>query len=85
MSLILIDLAYIGSKLVVNIGYYLCKGTYNTVNYIRGKNIYVENTKTEHQLLIEEIKYLRSELNEIKYKNVTIKEIPNDEFIIINN
>jgi hypothetical protein len=65
MSLFIFDLAYLGTKSVFNLSYYVLKGTYNIVAGLTGYDPIVEPL-TEQEVLLQEMKGIREELKIMK-------------------
>ncbi len=84
MSLLMIDLAYLGTKTIFHVGYYLVKGTYNTVAYLTGHEMIEEKDedKTDNQALLDEIKNLRNEMDGLRKE---IKTINDDTYMLVNS
>lgn len=74
MSLILLDIAYIGTKGLLNVGYYLAKGSYNLVAGMAGYEP-IQEAPTETELLLQEIRSLKTELQELKGDMLEVREI----------
>lgn len=66
MSLLLIDLTYLGVKTIISISRYIGVATYNIVAIASGNDTIYFFPKTDTQLLIEEIKDLKKELRDLK-------------------
>lgn len=77
----MVDLAYVGTKALVSLGYYVVKGTYNTVAYLTGNEPIVEKTTDKEVLLLEEIKNLRTEMDSLRKE---IKQIHDDSFLLVD-
>ena len=85
MSLLMIDLAYLGTKTIIQVGYYIAKGTYNTVAYFTGSDLIVEPTDdkvTDNKVLLDEIKTLRNEMDHLRKE---IKTINDDTYMLLDN
>ena len=85
MSLLMIDLAYLGTKTIIQVGYYIAKGTYNTVAYFTGSDLIVEPTDdkdTDNKALLDEIKTLRNEMDHLRKE---IKTINDDTYMLLDN
>ncbi len=77
----MIDLAYIGTKTLINLGYYVAKGTYNTVAYLTGNDLIEEKETNPDKILLDEIKSLRSEMDGLRKE---IKQIHDDSFLLVD-
>ena len=67
MSLLLIDVAYLGLKSATTLGWYLAKQSYNLVAYTVGSEPIVDEKETsETQELLKEIRGLREEVGRLK-------------------
>ena len=85
MSLLMIDLAYLGTKTIIQVGYYIVKGTYNTVAYFTGSDLIVEpidDKATDNRALLDEIKTLRNEMDHLRKE---IKTINDDTYMLLDN
>ena len=82
MSLLMIDLAYLGTKTLINLGYYVVKGSYNTVAYLTGNDLIEERETNPDTILLDEIKSLRSEMDGLRKE---IKQIHDDSFLLVDN
>ena len=85
MSLLMIDLAYLGTKTIIQVGYYIAKGTYNTVAYFTGSDLIVEpidDKATDNKVLLDEIKTLRNEMDHLRME---IKTINDDTYMLLDN
>jgi len=67
MSLLLIDLAYLGAKGAVSLSWFLAKNSYNLVAYGFGAEPIQDTPDTsETQQLLQEIRGLRDEVTQLK-------------------
>ena len=81
----MIDLAYLGTKTIIQVGYYIAKGTYNTVAYFTGSDLIVEpidDKATDNKVLLDEIKTLRNEMDHLRME---IKTINDDTYMLLDN
>jgi len=81
----MIDLAYLGTKTIIHVGYYIAKGTYNTMSYFTGYDMIeepVDDKKTENKALLDEIKTLRNEMDNLRKE---IKTINDDTYMLVDN
>ena len=81
MSLLMIDLAYLGTKSLLSLGYYVAKGTYNGIAYITGNEPIKDEEKLTDKNLLAEIKSLRSEMDHLRKE---IKHINEDTFLLVD-
>jgi len=72
MSLFLFDLAYLGTKGVLNLSYYLVKGSYNLIAGFAGYAL-IEEPLTEQEILLQEIKEIKDELKQMKASVASIE------------
>ena len=77
----MIDLAYLGTKSLISIGYYLVRGTYNGIAYITGNEMLGEEEQVTEKDLVNEIKSLRSEMDSLRRQ---IKHINEDTFLLVD-
>ncbi len=66
MSLLLVDLGYLGIKTCFYVSKYIGVTTFNLIAYMSGSPTLSYFTKTREDILIEEVKNLRGELVIIK-------------------
>lgn len=81
MSLLMIDLAYLGTKSLINVGYYLAKGTYNGFAYLAGYEMIQEEEEVNEKDLVKEIRKLRNEMDSLRKE---IKYINEDTFLLVD-
>ena len=72
MSLFLFDLAYLGTKGVLNLSYYLVKGSYNLIAGFAGYDP-IEEPPTEQEILLQEMKAIKEELKQMKESVASIE------------
>lgn len=80
MSLILIDLAYLGTKGIFYAGVFLVKGTYNVIASVAGYDPIVD-TPTEEQSVVGELKSLKDEIRSLKEE---LSNINHDTFVLVD-
>ena len=79
MSLFLFDLAYLGTKGVLNLSYYLVKGSYNLIAGFAGYDP-IEEPLTEQEVLLQEMKEIKEELKQMK-ESVSSIERPGEHSV----
>ena len=79
MSLLLFDLAYLGTKGVLNLSYYLVKGSYNIIAGLAGYDP-IQEPLTEQETLLQEMKAIREELKQMK-DSVAYTERPGEHSV----
>ena len=87
MSLIFIDLVYLGIKGICSIGYYTLKYGYNTIAYLSGSEPIVDKEVIDiNKLVLEELKELRKEISILKNnKQLNIDELYSKNTYIDDN
>lgn len=81
MSLLMIDLAYLGTKSLLSIGYYVAKGTYKGIAYLTGNEQMDESENVSEEDLLREIKNLRGEMDSLRKE---IRHINEDTFLLVD-
>ena len=81
MSLLMIDVAYLATKSLVNVSCYLAKNTYNGIAYLTGYEMLKEQEVISEIDLIKEIKSLRGEIDTLRKE---IRYINEDTFLLVD-
>ena len=81
MSLLMIDIAYVGTKSLLSFGYYVVKGTYNGIAYLTGHEMITDRETSTEKDLLAEIKSLRGEMDSLRKEIMHINE---DTFLLVD-
>lgn len=86
MSLLFVDLAYLGIKSIYSIGYYTVKYSYNTIAYLSGNEYIVDKEVVDtNELVLKELKELRKEIAILKCDNEEKCQLDNSKKAFIED
>ena len=86
MSLLFVDLAYLGIKSLYSIGYYTVKYSYNAIAYMSGSEYMVDKEVVDtNELVLKELKELRKEIAILKSDNDGKSQSDNNKQVFIED